>query len=345
MDTAKIDISVVIPCRNEEKYIRNIIRIILSQEGLGVIFNCEVLVVDGKSDDGTEEIVREESTKNPSIKLIVNEKKVTPSAFNLGIKNATGRYVCILGAHSEISDDYLLNSLETIEKVDADNVGGPWRVRGVGYVGEAIALAFQHPYSSGLAKGHDINYEGYLDTVWGGFYKREVFDKIGLFDEELIRNQDDELNYRLVKSGGKIWQSPKIKYHYICRSSLKRLFFQYLQYGFWKVRVIQKHGQLASIRHIVPALFVASLFALGFVSIFSSVGLKLFCLLICLYGAVTIFSTLLVCKKPSFFKYMPVLPVIFATYHVSYGLGFLCGLIDMFISGKRNNGLFTRITR
>ena len=205
MQTKLVDISIIVPCRNEERYIKETIRRIVTQEGAGRLFNFELLILDGKSTDNTVKLVEDEVKKNNKVALIINDKKTTPAAFNLGIQNASGKYICILGAHAEISKNYLINCLNTIKKIDSDNVGGTWKAKGQGYLGKAIALSFQSSFAVGGARSHKINYEGYVDSVWGGFYKREVFDKIGLFDEELVRNQDDELNLRLIRAGGKIW--------------------------------------------------------------------------------------------------------------------------------------------
>ena len=144
----------------------------------------------------------------------------------------------------------------------ADNVGGPWIARGKGRVGKAIAAAFNPRFACGGARGHDPNYSGPVDTVYLGCWHREIFDRIGFFDEELVRNQDDEFNLRIVRSGGKVWQSVKIKSCYYPRESLRHLFAQYMQYGYWKARILQKHRLPASFRHLIPRAFVSHLLLL-----------------------------------------------------------------------------------
>jgi len=345
MQTESVDISIIVPCRNEERYIKETIRRIVTQEGANRLFNFELFILDGKSTDNTVKLVEDEVKKNNKVTLIINDKKTTPAAFNLGIKNASGKYICILGAHAEISKNYLINCLNTIKKIDSDNVGGTWKAKGQGYLGKSIALSFQSSFAVGGAKSHRINYEGYVDSVWGGFYKREVFEKIGLFDEELVRNQDDELNLRLIRSGGKIWQSPKIKSWYYPRDSIVALFKQYIQYGYWKVRVIQKHKIPASIRHIVPGMFVGLLAILSVFSLFSQLSLKILAGLCALYGAAILVATLLACKEPSKWKYIPVMPIIFAAYHFGYGYGFLRGVLDFVILKKQAGETFTKLTR
>src|SRR4030043_1538363 len=298
-----LDISIIIPSRNEEKYIQTTINRILNQKGVRKVYSYELIIVDGTSTDKTVDIILDNCKNHAEIKLIKNDKKITPVAFNLGIKNSSGKYVCILGAHSEIENDYLINCIETIENVKADNVGGPWRAKGYGYIGKAIALAFQSPFAVGNAKSHYLNYEGYVDPVWGGFYRRDVFNKIGLFDENLVRNQDDELNYRLTKSGGKIWQSTKIRYFYMCRNSIKKLFLQYFQGGFWKVLVIKKHKLPASIRHLIPGIFVSSLGLLIVLSFIMTVAFIILKGLFVAYAVFLLLATLSVSTKPYCIKY------------------------------------------
>ena len=164
-----------------------------------------------------------------------------------------------MDAHSEYASDYIRQCLQVLDETGADNVGGPWIARGEGYIGLAIAAVFQSPFAVGGARGHNPEYEGEIDTVYLGCWRRELFDRIGFFDEELVRNQDDEFNLRLVRAGGRIWQSPRIRSWYRPRGSLRDLFRQYLQYGYWKVRVIQKHRRPAAIRHLAPAGLVISL--------------------------------------------------------------------------------------
>lgn len=328
------DVSVVIPCRNESDYIRIICRRLREQQKAGELFSWEVLFLEGCSDDDTLVILQEETQNLENFHVFVNKKRITPAAFNLGIEMAQGRYICILGAHVEIAPDYLLRCLETIKRTGADNVGGPWIAKGRGYVGKAVALAFQSPFAVGNARSHNSNYEGQLDSVWGGFYHRKVFDKIGYFDEELVRNQDDELNYRLLKSGGVIWQSPSIRYSYICRDSLFLLWKQYFQYGYWKVRVIQKHRFPASIRHLIPAIFVSGIAVLSLISIFSGRVTDLL-FLAGPYFVVLLAGTAEVGVRDKSFKYLPVIPIIIGIFHIGYGSGFLKGVLDFTILRKR----------
>lgn len=331
MLSSSINISVIIPCRNEERYIEQTIERISAQTGAGKIFNYEVLFIDGCSNDMTADLIKKKCSNLPFIRILKNPWKITPSAFNIGIKNAKGRYICILGAHAEIADDYLINCLNTIRSVDADNVGGPWIAKGYTYTAKAISLAFRNPVATGGAFSHRANYEGKADSVWGGFYKREVFDKIGLFDEELVRDQDEELNYRLLQSGGTIWQSPSIKYHYIFKNGLKALFRQYFYYGYWKVKILQKYKSLPAIRHLVPGTFVISVLLLSSLSFISYIFLNLFLFLITIYAALVIFASFIICAKKENIVFLPVMPAVLTVFHVSYGLGFIYGIWDFIL--------------
>ena len=338
-------ITVVMPCRNEERHIAMALRRVLDQEGADTRFKLEVLLVDGRSIDRTREIVAEEFGDDDRLRVVDNPRQITPAAFNLGIQAARGRYICILGAHAEIADDYLLRCFETIEARQVDNVGGPWRAQGRGYTGEAIALAFQSQFAVGGARSHTLSYEGLVDSVWGGFYRREVFDRIGHFDEQLVRNQDDELNLRLVRSGGTVWQSTSIRYTYHCRDSLRGLFRQYRQYGYWKVRVIQKHRLPTSVRHLVPGTFVLGLGALSVAAPFSSVARISWLTLAGGYASAAVLASAWACRSHGDRKYFPIMPFVFGAYHFGYGLGFLEGGIDFLLLKRTPTTSFTELTR
>jgi hypothetical protein len=209
---------------------------------------------------------------------------------------------------------------------------------------QAIAATHHSPFSVGGARWHNPDYEGPADTVFGGIYRREVFDRIGLFDEELIRNQDDEFNLRLTRAGGKIWQSPQIRSWYRPRGSLRALFQQYKQYGYWKVRVIQKHKLPASVRHLIPATFVGLLFLLPVIALMWRPAGLAWLALVSLYLAGNLGASVLTAARHGW-KLFPMLPRIFACYHFGYGCGFLLGLWDFLIAGRAAAPSMTRLTR
>jgi succinoglycan biosynthesis protein ExoA len=318
-------VSVIVPCRNERHYIETCLQSILAQvEPVG---GMEVLVIDGMSDDGTRDIIRSIATTDTRVRCIDNPRQITPVALNLGITNARGQIIVRMDAHTKYSQDYVLKCVETLLQTGADNVGGPARTNAVGYIQRAIAAAHHSPFSSGGAAFHNVNYEGEVDTVFYGCWRKEKLIEIGLFDEELIRNQDDELNYRITKSGGRLWQSPQIRCWYSPRNSLVGLFKQYFQYGYWKVRVIQKHDRPASLRHLVPVVFVLGL-ALGWLPglLYPPLG-ALYVGLTITYGMLCVAFSIKTASNAGW-NILPILPVVFFIYHVSYGAGFAAGLIN-----------------
>ena len=191
-----------------------------------------------------------------------HDRQSRPDRFhrsNAAIRASTGDIIVRMDAHTVYARDYIRRCVEVLQESGADNVGGPWTARGEGQIGKAIAAAFQSSFCAGGGKSHNPHFEGEVDTVYLGCWRRSAFDRFGFFDPDLVRNQDDEFNFRIRRQGGRILQSPKIQSTYTPRSSITSLFRQYLQYGYWKVAVIRKHRSLASWRHLVPALFVSSI--------------------------------------------------------------------------------------
>src|SRR5262244_2676614 len=264
-------VSLIVPCRNEKHYIEPCIRALLAQTLPAGSF--EIIVADGLSDDGTREILARLAAAYACLHLVDNPGRIVATGLNAAIRAARSRIIVRIDVHTQYAPDYVRQCLAVLHETGADNVGGPWVAQGTGYIGRAVAAAFQSPFAVGGARGHNPHYTGPVDTVYLGCWPREVFDRIGFFDEELVRDQDDEFNLRLTRAGGKIWQSPRIKSWYHPRESLGSLFQQQIQYGYWKVRVIQKHKIPASIRHLVPGCFVLSLIFLALASPWSRAAL------------------------------------------------------------------------
>ena len=207
--------------------------------------------------------------------------------------------------------------------------------------GEAIAMAMSCTFGVGNALFRFSDKETYVDTVAFGGYRRILLEKIGLLDEELVRNQDDELNFRVTNSGAKILLTPKIKSKYYGRGSYGKLWKQYFQYGYWKVRVIQKHGRPAALRHLIPMIFVIFLAVGGILSIFSGLARSGFSSIVALYLLLNIIfsAKLSIKKRKSCFLYiLPTFPIL----HLSYGIGFLLGLLNFYII--KNNDITKKNT-
>jgi len=361
-------VTAVVPCLNETDHIETCLRSILEQEEPPGGF--EIVVTDGMSNDGTREILKRMAAGNPRLRMVDNPLRTTPCGMNLGIRAARGEWLAIMGSHNRYAPDYLRRCLETAQATGADNVGGAMFSEGDTLVQRAIAAAHHSRVSVGGARWHNPDYEGPADTVFGGFYKRVVFERIGLFDEELVRNQDDELNLRLTRAGGKIWQSPRIRSWYHPRNSLSALFRQYEQYGYWKVRVIQKHKLPASWRHLVPGAFLLTLVTLFLLSAFSfilsalapnsqlsalRIPISIFSFQVSAFSfsfLATLCSYLLAVVAASLhtawqteWKLLPVLPAVFACYHFGYGYGFLRGIWDFIVRRKGPGRRFMGLTR
>jgi succinoglycan biosynthesis protein ExoA len=325
--------SVIVACRNEIRDIRCFLDSVIAQSFSGVAL--EVIVADGMSHDGTRQVLQEYARVDERIRVIDNPGRIVSTGLNAAIRLARGEIIVRMDAHTDYAPDYIRRCLEVLEETGADNVGGPARTRASGWLGRAVSAAYHNPFGSGGARFHDEDFEGYVDTVIYGCWRKTTLERLGLFDEALVRNQDDELNLRLVLSGGSIFQSPRIVSWLRTRESLSALFRQYFQYGFWKVAVIRKHRTTASWRHLVPGGFVATNLALltlaSWAAAFGPSSLFRVSLLIwgtigALYLASSIAASFWTARR-SGWSVFPLLPLVFATYHVAYGLGFLKGLL------------------
>jgi glycosyltransferase involved in cell wall biosynthesis len=335
-------LSVVVPCRNERGFIDTCVRSLLQQKPVDGGF--EVIVADGMSDDGTRDILTRLQTEDDRVRVVDNIERITPCGMNAGITAARGRYIAIAGAHSRYAPDYLHQGVAVLEETGADNVGGALICEGHTRIQRAIAAAHHSAFAVGGARWHSPDYEGPADTVFGGVYRREVFDKIGLFDPELVRNQDDEFNLRLTRARGRIWQSPRMRSWYSPRPTLRLLFKQYFQYGYWKVRVIRKHKLPASFRHVVPGAFVLTFVALPVLAVsWRAAGWAW----LALAGAYALASGVaaVMASRRSDGDVLLLMPVVFACYHFAYGTGFLVGVLDALRVRRRAPSFSREITR
>jgi cellulose synthase/poly-beta-1,6-N-acetylglucosamine synthase-like glycosyltransferase len=321
-------ISVIMPIRNESEFVERSLKAIVAQDYPSE--KLEIIVVDGNSDDGSQEKVRKLISDNRNLKmqLLKNEKKIFSKGFNIGLRSAAGDVIFMIGGHTIIERDYLRKCLEYLEKEDAVCVGGVIETVGKDIESEAIAVGMSSLFGIGNVKFRLGNCRQVteVDTVAFGAYRRDVFQKFGFIDEELVRNQDDELNYRIRKLGGKILLSPDIKSRYYSRSSLKKLWKQYFQYGFWKVRVLQKHPYQMSLRQFVPPAFVLSLILFGLLALVSAGAKVLFAAVLISYILANLTASVVTAAQRGW-KHLPFLPSVFAILHVSYGLGFITGLL------------------
>jgi succinoglycan biosynthesis protein ExoA len=324
LECHKIIVSVIMPIRNEEKYIERCIETLLKQDFPKK--NLEIILVDGCSNDQTKTIIERYINNYPSlIKLIDNPNKTVQYALNIGINAAQGVYIVRLDAHSEYSNDYISKCVYYLEKTGAINVGGPMIAKGRTQIQKIIAASYHSAFALGGGRFHVENFEGFADTVYLGAFQRANIIKLGMYDERFPRSEDDELNYRIKKNGGTIYITKDIKSVYYPRDSFKKLFFQYFEYGFWKVAVIKKHRIPARITHLIPGAFVLFnivsiplLFLSSPIALLYSVVMGIYVLL-GLYYSIT--------NKYIAGSYNRLL--LFLTHlllHFSYGIGFISGI-------------------
>ena len=336
MNSNNLSISYIMPVRNESQHIGGAINSILSQDHNGIDF--EIIVADGMSTDNTRIIIEELMVSETRIKLIDNPEKIVSSGFNRALSISKGYYIIRLDGHALLSYDFLKNCLEQFKQTNADCVGGPIKNISKGIISCAIASALQSKFGVGnVSFRHVVNSGRYVDTLAFGAYNRQVFEKIGGYDIELVRNQDDEFNYRMNQNNLNIWMHPSISSFYYNQSSIFGLFKQYFNYGLFKVRVFQKRQGLASNRHIIPFLFVNFCGFLVFLYIAFEMATPL--ITFSIIYSVLCFSFAIRNYYKGFNRALslPFIPLCFLTLHISYGLGTLIGFIVYFNKwGDRN---------
>lgn len=316
-------VTVIMPVRNEADFIARSLGAVLRQDHPPEML--QIIVADGMSDDTTREIVRALQAQHANLELVDNPGRIVPTGMNRALRLAHGEVIIRVDGHTEIEPDYVSQSIAALQRSEADNVGGKMNACGTGRFGKAVALATSSPFGVGGARFHYSDQEEWVDTVYMGTWPRRVFEQIGLFDEELVRNQDDEFNYRLREHGGRILLSPRIKSIYTGRSTARSLWRQYFQYGYWKVRVLQKHPLQMRLRQFAPPVLVAALLGSALLALFLRWGLMLFAFTAGAYLLANMTASFVTAAKKSL-SYLVLLPIVFAILHFSYGLGFLVGL-------------------
>jgi succinoglycan biosynthesis protein ExoA len=317
-------VSVILPIRNEGKFIQKTLDAVLHQNYPRDRY--EILVSDGQSTDQTREIIGCLQRASSHLKLIDNPGKIVSTGLNAALFAAKGEVIIRVDGHTIIDPDYIRGCVKALQTSGAENVGGKMTGNGIGPFGEAVAAVTSSPFGVGGSRFHFSNSEEWVDSVYMGAWPRNVFEKIGIFDEELVRDQDDEFNYRLRQYGGRILLCPQIRSTYFVRSTPASLWKQYFQYGYWKVRVLQKRPRQMSLRHFIPPIFVAVILGSLFLSLFSHLGWILLGLVTGSYLIANISASLLTATSQKGITFFNLL-IPFALLHCSYGLGFLIGLV------------------
>jgi len=316
-------ISVIIPMRNEAKFIEKCVKSVLDQNYSKSRF--EIIIIDGMSTDSSKKIVANLVKKNSNIRLFDNPGMTTPAGLNIGIKNAKGEVITRVDAHSYIASDYLQKIVNSFNNEQIMAVGGPVRKISSSFLSETINLALSSPFGIGGGLHWYSKERRFVDTVFRASYRKEIFDIVGYFDETMIYAEDEELNWRIRKAGYKIVLSPEIKCYYYPRSSIGGLFKQYYDYGSARVKVIRKHPDFFRIKHIIPSAFILSLIGNGILAVFNVWFLWLFLGVAGSYLIISLAFSALISQKKGW-RYFGLLPISFACLHFGYGIGFLCRL-------------------
>ncbi|MBZ9577551.1 glycosyltransferase family 2 protein [Patescibacteria group bacterium] len=328
---SNILVSVIIPCRNEEKFISKCLDSIIAQDFPKD--KQEVLIIDGMSEDKTKEIIENYSKRFPYVKLLNNPTKFTPAGLNIGVKKSKGEVIIRMDAHAIYSRDYISKCLKYLEKYRVDNVGGIIKTipKENKIIAKAIAFSLSHPFGAG-ASYFRIGSEKprLVDTVFGGCYRKKVFDKIGFFNENLVRSQDMEFNLRLKRTGGKILLAPDIKSYYYPKATLWSFFVHNLKDGVWSVYLLRFVKMPLSLRHYIPLVFVLSLVVTGLLGIFLSIFFWIFLGITCLYIITAVYFSIKSAIVKREISYFFALPLVFTTRHIGYGLGSILGFIKLF---------------
>ena len=323
-------VSVIMPIRNEAAYIKHSLGRVLAQDYPHD--RMEVLIADGMSTDETRMLVRElGGSSDVAVSILDNRKQIAPSGMNVGIRAARGDVIVRVDGHCLIPTDYVRRCVELlVARPDVDCVGGAVESVGEGLVGRAISLAMSSTFGVGDSRFRTASEDldpVETDTVPFGAFRREVFERIGLFNEDMVRHQDYEFNYRLRKSGGTILLIPDLRATYYVRSGLWALWRQYWQYGVWKGRFLRTHPASVRLRHLIPPAFVFGLIVNAILAVLTPFGAWPLVGLVGAYLAAAVMATIHATwheRAAAAF----VLPAIFACLHVSWGSGVWLGLLS-----------------
>ena len=329
-------VSIIIPCRNEEKYIEKCLESVVNSDYKKD--QIEVLVVDGMSEDKTREVIQRYCKQYPFVRYFENSGKTIPLAMNTGIRNSSGDIIMKIDSHSIYTPDYISKCVRFLGEYDADNVGGVLTTlpREDTPLGWAIVKAITSPFGVGNSRFRTGEKEPvWADTAYSGCYRRDVFDRFGLYDENIARSEDVAINSRLRKKGGKILLVPEIVTSYYARSDYFGFVKHNFDNGYWITYPLMFGRLLFSWRHIVPLFFVVSAIVAACMTLFAGFGMLRFVPIIAVcvsYAVANVYFSGLTAWNNRDFKLLFLMPVIFTTLHIVYGFGSLWGLSRVFAS-------------
>ena len=330
-------VSIIIPCYNEQATIRKLLEAIFHQTHPRA--EMEVIIADGQSEDRTLEEINTFKADHPdlNVRVVENSARSIPSAINCGLRSAHGETIVRMDAHSRPNPDYVERCLSALDMGLGENVGGVWEIKpgDKSWIAESIAVAASNPLGVGDA-GYRIGAEAsVVDTVPFGSFRKSLIEKIGLFDESLLSNEDYEFNARIRQFGGRIWLDPKIITVYYARSTLRELSRQYWRYGYWKFRMLRRYPDTLRWRQGLPPLFVASLIILTLLSWWQLAAWLI------AFELLVYFSVLFLVGVLSSFQHRKIylligLPLSIATMHLAWGGGFLWSILMSMLEQKKN---------
>lgn len=318
-------VSVIVPCFNEEKTIALLLKALVEQTY--PLVDMEVIVADGFSTDATRQIVADFQAAHLQlvVRVVDNPQRHIPAALNVALKAARGEVIVRLDAHSVPGRTYVAQCVAGLLADKGDNVGGVWQIEpgGSGWMACAIAAAAAHPLGVGDARYRFNSPAGLVDTVPFGAYRRELFDRLGGFDETLLSNEDYELNARIRQSGGRVYLDPEIRSTYFARSTLGGLARQYRRYGFWKWQMLRRYPSTLRWRQALPPVFVLGVTALALMAVFWWLARLVLVLGLGIYGLILLAGSIPTAVRRGDVRLAPGIALAIATMHFCWGSGFL----------------------
>ena len=335
MHTSTPTVTVIIPMRNEERRIARCLASILANDFPHD--KLEILVADGMSEDRSAQVIARYSADFPIVRRIENHKRIVPAGLNLGIAQARGDLVIIMGAHCQYPHDYISTCVRELERTHADVVGGVLNTLPGSntLIARSIALMTSHPFGVGSSSFRTRSGCRFVDTVPYGAYRREVFERVGVFDEALARNQDFELNARVRRAGGKLFLSEDLTVDYYNVPNFRRLLSQAFNNGLWLAKMWLHSCSSFRLRHAIPLVFVSVLLACFGFGLANGVALLIGESIFALYSVAAMFSASQISHRQGVRFFFPVLALFFA-HHFAYGLGTLAGFLNSVRSGSNS---------
>ncbi|NLO26769.1 MAG: glycosyltransferase family 2 protein [Actinobacteria bacterium] len=316
-------VSILMPVRNEEAYIARSLGSVLAQDYPSELM--EVIVSDGMSHDQTRTIIAQLQSEHPNVRLIDNPGRIAPTALNLATLAAHGEILIRVDGHCEIAPDYVRNCVRHLTQDGVEGVGGSVETIGETETARAIAVAMSSVFGVGGSAFRTVKDRNMLaDTIPFPAYTRELIDRVGPYDETMVRDQDDEYNYRIRESGGRLLLAADVRSRYYSRADMSSLWRQYFGYGYWKARVLWKHPRQMRARQFVPSVFVLCLTTPALFCLTSRTARRLLLAVASAYVAANGMASVRAASS-SEWRYLPRLPLAFAAMHLSYGIGFLLG--------------------